>query len=364
MKRFQHHCKDFYQHLKSHETGVYMPKWYEFELGKAADILTRELFKLKEEETFIITADTESDERVVEATARAAFSCGAKPMVIWLASALGVGKAADPMLPQEALVGALKGADAWVEFNNQWIFYSTTYDRAMKENSNLRYLCLVGMNADMMVRCIGRVDYPALEKFSAKITDLTKAANEVRITTPAGMDVTFQNSPEKLGGYSMGYAHSPGSHMMGGQIWWRIQNDTINGKIVYDGSVVPPIGLLKEPIELTVEKGDIVKFEGGKEAVEHEAWLRSFNDPNMLKMAHICYGFNPGAKLTGDIVEDERVWGCVEWGIGNMAWRPAASHTDGICLNASVWLDGEQILDKGKSVHPELAEFAKKLGKQ
>jgi 2,5-dihydroxypyridine 5,6-dioxygenase len=341
-----------------------MSKCYEFELGKAADILTRELFKLKEGETFVITADTESDMRVVEATARAAFSCGAKPMVIWTVSPLGVGKAADPMLPHDALVGALKGADAWVEFNNQWIFYSTTYDTAMKENKNLRYLCLVGMNADMMVRCIGRVDLEALEGYMARITDLTKNAKDVRITSPARMDIAFQNRDPGRGGYSLGYADTPGAHMMGGQIYWGIQLETVNGRIVYDGSLVPPIGLLKEPVTLVVEKGDIVGFEGGKEAVEYEAWLRSFDDPNMLKMAHICYGFNPGAKLTGDIVEDERIWGCVEWGIGNMGWRPAASHSDGICLNVSVWLDGEQILDKGKSVHPELAELAKKLGKQ
>ena len=117
-----------------------MVKRYEFELGKAADILTRELFKLKVGETFIITADTESDMRVVEAMARAAFACGAKPMVIWTASPMGVGKAADPMLPQDALVGALKGADAWVEFNNQWLLYSTTYDIAMKENPRAEVL--------------------------------------------------------------------------------------------------------------------------------------------------------------------------------------------------------------------------------
>ena len=341
-----------------------MVTWYEFELGKAADILTRELFKLKVGETFIITADTESDMRVVEATARAAFACGAKPMVIWTASPMGMGKAADPMLPQDALVGALKGADAWVEFNNQWLLYSTTYDIAMKENPRLRYLCLVGMNVDMMVRRMGRIDYAALERYMEKITDLTKEAREVRITSPAGMDVSFRNSIPGRGGYSLGQADTPGVHMMAGQIWWGIQHETITGRIVYDGSVVPPIGLLKEPITMIIEKGDIVKFEGGKEAVEYEAWLNSFDDPNMLKIAHICYGFNPGAKLTGDIVEDERVWGCVEWGIGNTRWRPAASHSDGICLNASVWLDGKLILDNGKSVHPELAELAKRLGKQ
>lgn len=341
-----------------------MPKLYEFELGKAADILTRELFKLKPGETFVITVDTESDERVVEATARAAFSAGAKPMVIWLASPLGVGKAADPMLPQDALVGALKGADAWVEFNNEWLLYSTPYDIAMKENKKLRYMCLVGMNDDMMVRCVGRIDYPLLGKFLERAANLTRAAREVHITTPAGCDIKFISDPERWLGCDVGYADTPGVHMMAGQIAWCPTPESTNGKIVFDGSIVPPLGLIKGPVTLIVEKGDIVRFEGGKEAMEFENWLKSFNDPNMSKMAHICYGFNPGAKLTGDIVEDERVWGCTEWGIGNMPWRPAASHTDGICLNSSVWLDGKQILDKGKSIDPEMAELAKKLGKQ
>jgi leucyl aminopeptidase (aminopeptidase T) len=341
-----------------------MPKLYEFELAKAADVLVRELFKLKEGEEFVITADTESDERVVEATASAAFAVGAKPLVIWNASPLGVGKAADPMLPTETLVGALTAADAWVEFNNEWIFYSNTYDRAIKGNKKLRYLCLVGMNADMMVRCVGRIDYPLLEKFLARISRLTVEAKEIHMTTPAGGDVTFKNLPGQKPAYALGYADKPGVYMLGGQIFWGIDLQSLNGKIVFDGSVNPPLGLLKEPIELTVKKGDIIKIEGGREAVEYETWLRSFNDPNMLKIGHVCYGFNPGAKLTGDVVEDERIWGCTEWGIGHMAWRPAASHSDGICLNTSVWLDGKQILDNGKSIDPELAELAKKLGKQ
>ena len=253
--------------------------------------------------------------------------------------------------------------DAWVEFNNQWIFYSATYDRVVAENKKLRYLNLVGMNPDMMVKCIGRVEIPLLEKFLARITNLTKSAKEIHMTTPAGGDVTFKNKPGGRANYALGYADKPGIHMLGGQIFWEIDLESLNGKIVYDGSVNPPLGLLKNPIEMTIEKGDIVRFEGGSEAAEFEAWLKGFNDPNMLKMAHVCYGFNPGAKLTGDVVEDERIWGCTEWGIGNMAWRPAASHTDGICLNTSVWLDGKQLLDKCRSLDSELAKIAKKLGK-
>ena len=351
---------------------------YKYELGKASDILTRELFKLKPGETFVITADTESDPRVVDATASAAFAVGAKPMVIWLASPLGVGEAADPMLPVEALTAVLKEADAWVEFNNKWLLYSTPYNIAMKENKKLRYMNLVGMNASMMTRCIGRIDYPALKEFMEKIIEMTKNAKHVRLTTPAGEDVEFDNAkigdgkPDPthifIGGF--GYADVPGAHMMAGQIGWAPNFESINGTIVFDGSLVPPCGKLEEPVRLTIRAGEIIKVEGGREAREFETWMRSFNHPRMLKLAHLSYGFNPGAKLTGDIVEDERVWGCTEWGVGNIGailirpnGIPAPSHSDGICLNTSIWLDGKQIMEEGRQIDPDLAKLAQKLGK-
>ena len=347
-----------------------MSYYYEYELGKAAKILCEDLFKLKPGETFVITADTESDDRVVNATARAAFACDAKPMVIYTASPLGVGKAADPMLPLESLTAALLKADAWVEFNNQWLLYSTPYDIAMKENKKLRHQCLVGMNVDMMVRNIGRVDYPNLEKFMKLATKKTLSAKHMRITTPAGTDVEFNNEPGRKPIMELGYADTPGSHMMAGQIGWSPNFESINGTIVFDGSLVPPIiGILKEPVRLTIKKGEVVKIEGGKEAAEYEKWLKSFNHPQMLKLAHVCYGFNPGARLTGDILEDERVWGGTEWGIGNVGailvpgGISGPSHTDGICLNSSVWLDGVQTMDKGQVLDQELKKLAEKLGK-
>jgi len=347
-----------------------MSYYYEYELGKAAKILCEDLFKLKPGETFVITADTECEKRVIDATATAAFACDAKPMVIYTASPLGVGKAADPMLPLESLTAALLKADAWVEFNNKWLLYSTPYDIAMKENKKLRHLCLVGMNVDMMVRNIGRVDYPNLEKFMKLVTKKTLSAKHIRITTPAGTDVEFNNEPGRKPIMELGYADTPGSHMMAGQIGWSPNFESINGTIVFDGSLVPPIvGILKEPVRLTIKKGEIVKIEGGKEATEYEKWLKSFNHPQMLKLAHVCYGFNPGARLTGDILEDERVWGGTEWGLGNVGailvpgGISGPSHTDGICLNSSVWLDGVQIMDKGQLLDPELKKLAEKLGK-
>ncbi len=342
-----------------------MAKLYEYELGKAADILMGDMFALKPGEAVVISADTESDERVVDAAARSAFALGAKPVVIWLPAAKGVGKAADPMLPVDVLAGALCHADAWVEFNNKWLLYSTPFEIAMKKNARLRYLCLVGMDADLMIRVIGRVNKELLAGFLHRVADMTGSAKTMKITTPAGCNLVFEMEPKHKLSCDDGRAQVPGMHMLAGQICFIPKLDSINGTLVFDGSLMPPCGLLKEPVVMKVERGRITDIDGGSQAAEFKAWLESFDDPNMFRLAHGCYGFNPGAKLTGNILEDERVWGCTEWGMGYLSpidappdGIDAKSHTDGICLNSSVWLDGEIIMERGLVVHPELKAMA------
>lgn len=347
-----------------------MPEYFEYELGAAAHKIASELFKLKIGETLVITADTESDRRAVDALATAAFTVGAKPMVVWMPSPLGVGKAADPMLPLEPLTAALKATDAWVEFNNKYLLYSTPFEIAVRENKKLRYMNLSGMNVDMLVRTIGRVDMQALKEFQGKLAGMVKAAKKIRLTSPAGEDVEMDFDPKGPVVNDVGFADTPGPHFLSGQLTPGYSS-SVNGIIAFDGSVVPPIGLVKEPVKLHVRNGRVERIEGGKDALTLDTWLRSFDDPSMFRVAHLSFGSNPGAKLTGNIVEDERVWGSTEWGLGYVGpdltndGKPitAASHTDGICLNTSVWLDELQVFDKGRLVHRELAGLAKKLGK-
>jgi 2,5-dihydroxypyridine 5,6-dioxygenase len=345
-----------------------MTQIYGYELVKAASILANDMFHLKSGETFIITADTQSDMRVVHATAAAAHAVGAKPMVIILAAPLGVGKAADSMLPIEPLTAALSAADAWVEFNEQWLLYSTPFERAMSQNKKLRYMCLVGMTVDMMVRLIGRVDAALLSKFLQKVTDMTQKAKMMRITTPAGNDLSYNFLADRKISCDDGLAETPGMHFMGGQICFVPDFDSINGMLVFDGTIAPPCGFLKEPVFLKVEKGRVVNISGGRQAGELRTWLESFDDPNMFRLAHGCYGFNPGAKLCGNVLEDERIWGSTEWGLGYLSpvdappdGIQAKSHMDGICLASTVWLDGVMVVDNGVVVYPELKPMADQL---
>lgn len=351
---------------------------YEMELTNACLKLLRDSFKVQPGEIVGITVDTESSMEVADATAQAAVILGAKPVVIKIPAPRGCGKAGDPDFPIKTLVGALNNVDVWVEYNNQWIFYSTVYDRVVKENKDLRYMCLVGATPGMMMRNIGKVNIPLLGQFIRKVTELTKQTKHMRITTPAGMDVEFDNMPGREVCPADGIVNKGEVRMLIGQIGWAPKFDTINGVIVVDGIMSPAVkGHLDKPIKVFVEKGKIVKVEGGTSASQFEAWLKSFNDPNMYNVAHACYGVGPYAELTGngDICEDERIWGCSEWGFGNVGavltqpdipdGIPAASHTDGICLNSTVYLDGKLLFKEGQIVGPtdELVKMARKLGK-
>jgi leucyl aminopeptidase (aminopeptidase T) len=345
-----------------------MTQVFEYELVNAASILVNDMLKLRPGETIVITADTQSDMRVVHATAAAAHTAGAKPMVILLAAPMGVGKAADPMLPIEPLTAALSVADSWVEFNEQWLLYSTPFERTMAVNKKLRYMCLVGMTVDMMVRLIGRVDAELLSVFLKKITEMTQNAKTMRIATPAGNDLSFNLIAERKLSCDDGLADTPGMHFMGGQIAFVPDFESINGMLVFDGTIAPPCGFLKEPVFLKVENGRVVNISGGRQAEELRKWLESFDDPNMYRLAHGCYGFNPGAKLCGNVLEDERIWGSTEWGMGYLSpvdappdGIQAKSHMDGICLDSTVWLDGNLVVKDGVVIHPDLKALADKL---
>lgn len=338
------------------------------ELESAAKKLIEEIFAVRTGETVTITTDYDSNMTVTRAVADAVQNAGAHAVIIQCPTPGSVGKAADPDLPVEVLSAALSATDVWIEFNHQWLLYSTPYERATVENKKLRYMCLVDFNEDLLIRTVGRVDTPQLQIFMRRVAELTRNAKTMHVTTPAGTDVRFEIDPVHYVACDCGDASFPAVHMLTGQINVVPRFGSIQGTIVFDGCVTPPFGRIPdEPIRLTVEDGIITAVDGGEDARTYEAYLRNFNDPGMLKMAHISYGFNPGAQLTGNIVEDERVWGATEWGIGYVSdvdappsGQDAVSHTDGICLRSTVWLDERCILREGAVIDPELAALSPK----
>jgi leucyl aminopeptidase (aminopeptidase T) len=264
--------------------------------------------------------------------------------------------------PPKPVSSAALGADIWFNFSVAYQLYSPAFHQAI-ENGCI-YVELTGMDVDMLVRTIGQVDYPPMQKMASVLYDLSQAAKTVRLTAPAGTDLSmkvdpagdlFWEDPPTEGGYPQ---------MLGGQSGFMAFRESYQGVLVIDGTIWPPssLGILQNPVRLEIESGYIKKIEGGAEALAYERWLGSFDHPEAYLMDHACYGFNPGVmKPTGRILEDERVFGCMQFGIGATEYGSPA-HSDGVVLNPSVWLDDVQIEKEGVYVHPTLTELCRQMG--
>lgn len=334
----------------------------------SAEVLVRELLKVREGESFAITADTLTDPDVMEAIDRAARCAGAKTLLVLTPSPDGVSLAADRDLPVDVLQELLSHADVWVELNVRWLLYSTPYYYAKKKNPSLRHMCLTGTNADTLIRCVGEVNYPKMREFSEILRDKIKGTENVRMVSPEGDEISFRNVKGRPLSCKLGDASVPGTHLFVGQIGWTPDLDSVNGVICLDGSVAPDIGIIQSPVKILVEKGEIRSIEGGTDAKRYEEWLKSFDHPQMLKVSHAGIGFHPGARLMGDILQDQRIWGSTTWGFGSIGAGllppdgvPAPSHSDAVSLNTDIYLDGKALWLHGEIVDEELKQFANGL---
>lgn len=339
-------------------------EYLSFELGLAARKLVEQNMLTKPGENVVITADTSTDWRVVEATAKAAYAAEAVPSVIWYDT-----RPTACVEPPAPVAAAVAKADVWIEFAYAYIQHTPAWRAAMAAGA--RYICLTGMDTEMIVKTLGRVNTPKLIALGETLRQLVEAANEVRVTSPGGTDLLAYNQGRKVR-QSGKLADTKGEPvMLGGQVSWCPMEETINGRLVFDGALWPPmeLGLLRNPVAVTIEKGAITKIEGGTEAKTFERWMKGFNDEKMYWLAHFSLGFNPGVtRPTGRIVEDERVFGCIEMGIGSQGaqirgktWA-AASHTDGIVLNPTIKLDGMTLEQDGVYLHPRVVDACRELG--
>ena len=93
-----------------------------------------------------------------------------------------------------------------------------------------------------------------------------KYSEKVRVTTPAGTDLECDNEPGRDYVTADGFVRKNDIKMFPGQISWSPNFESVNGVLVVDGTLSPPIGALQGPVKFYIEKGYIKKIEGGRDA--------------------------------------------------------------------------------------------------
>jgi leucyl aminopeptidase (aminopeptidase T) len=199
-----------------------------------------------------------------------------------------------------------------------------------------------GMNAD----------YNAISKRSIKLKKILEKGKQIKVTAPAGTDITFDIAG-RTAIASKGLFHKKGEsgNLPTGETFLAPVEGTANGVFVADGSFAG-LGLMKNTkIKVEVKNGFATKITGGKPAQKLNAMLDEVGK-RARNIAEFGIGTNDSAKLSGVLLEDEKVMGTVHIALGNNVTMGGTFnvpiHVDGVIKKPTVWMDGKLLMKDGK----------------
>ncbi len=199
------------------------------------------------------------------------------------------------------------------------------------------------------------IDYKVLDNRCRRLQEIL-ADKTVRVTSELGTDVSFSLKGRKFV-IDNGDLSRPGLHgnVPAGEIYTAPVEDAMDGRLVIDGSV-GSLGMVERPFRIRLEGGVIKDLQpiGGKGRVfEKFAEICEFDAPATKTVGEFGIGLNPGAKIIGNMLIDEKVEGTVHFAFGDSYGLGRSSsefHTDLLITNPSIFVEGECIMDKGKFV--------------
>lgn len=197
------------------------------------------------------------------------------------------------------------------------------------------------------------VNYKPFQATHEKLKQLFDDTEEIHITTDAGTDLYYNikgiNGIAADGNYTV---PGSGGNLPAGEVYAPPNGKRIDGKVVIDGSSRVQNGtiLIKEPITIKVEDGNITEISGAEEAKQLENtlnWAASVakHPGSVRRICELGIGLNPKAKIIGATIVDDKVLGTSHIGIGSNYWFGgsifAIIHLDQVFKNPKIYFDGK-----------------------
>jgi len=297
----------------------------------------------KEDEELLIVADEKTSE-LGYSFAVAGRECGFKTVYVE-APAQTKGE------PPATVSAAMASAD--VEFLLTSMSYSHVKARLAATEKGVRIASMPMLNTHIAENYLD-ADYPFIKKVSVQLVDIMNGAKTVRVVTEKGTDVTLAIEG-RTAIADTGQLTEKGAmgNLPAGETFVAPLENAGEGKIVVDGCIAY-LGPVKDEVTLTLKDGCIVSIEGNESAADLKAFLED-KDDEAMGIAEFGIGTNPGAKIIGHPLVDEKVWGTIHIAFGNNATvggkRESNIHYDCIINDPTVWVDDIMIMDKGKHIY-------------
>jgi len=230
---------------------------------------------------------------------------------------------------------------------------SLTHTNARRNASALgaRIATFPGITEDIMIRGLN-ADYNRIAALTIKLQKIMNNVNIVRVTSAIGTDITMNISGRKALP-SKGLFHKKGEsgNLPTGEAYIAPLEGKTNGVFFVDGSMAG-IGVVKaKPIRIEVKDGYAVNVSGGNQAKKLDDTLNKF-DKLARNIAEFGIGTNYKAKLSGVLLEDEKVMGTIHIALGDNKSMgglvDVPIHLDGVVKKPTVYFDEKMIMKNGK----------------
>ena len=316
------------------------------QMMRGARILMDDCASVKPGETVLIVTDTKLVE-IGQILIDAAYEREAEPILTVIKP-----RDWDGQEPPKPVAEAMKQAD--VVFAP--VSKSITHTRAVKEAAaaGSRILVMTAFTPRLMISGGIEADFRAQRPYCERLAELFTAADKVRLTTPAGTDLTMSATGRQGNALTcMVDRHGLFSPVPNIEANFSPLEGSAEGTIVVDASIpYIGIGLLEEPITMKVEGGFITDIQGGRQAETLKEDLEAKDDPNVYNIAELGVGLNPMSEMTGIMLDDEGVLGSAHIGIGTNITLggnlKAPIHYDLVIWRPTIELDGEAIIVDGE----------------
>lgn len=294
-------------------------------------------------EKFLVLYD-ETTEKIGESLFKAAAELGAQPIALKLPVMERNG-----MEPEERAIAAMLASDVVVAP----LGISITHTQARKKAvaAGVRLATMPRITEDMFFNGPITADYEQVAELTRQVAELLDKAKSAELITGSEGQYRLTMSLEGRPGMpSTGLYREKGQsgNLPSGEGYIAPVEGTAEGQVCIDGSFVG-FGILEEPVLLTFEAGLLTKAEGsiGDKLL---AMLGEGEKPRNL--AELGIGTNDKARVTGVILEDEKIYGTVHIALGSNdtfgGTVAAGIHVDGVMRRPLLKLDGQVIVQDGQ----------------
>jgi leucyl aminopeptidase (aminopeptidase T) len=247
--------------------------------------------------------------------------------------------------PPRPVAGALAACDVFMAPTTRSLSHTGARKRA--SDAGARGATMPGVTEDMLARMMA-VDFDAMTARSRAVAALLTQSDSAHLTCPRGSDFTIDLAGRQ-GIADDGALTDRGAfgNLPCGEGF--ISPCGGEGTIVVSGSLAS-LGLANEPVTLTVKDGRLTRAEGGL-GPRFIGLLRAAGE-HATNLAELGIGTNECARLTGMILEDEKILGTAHVafgasaGIGGTVSVPI--HLDVVILEPTLDIGGERVLDGGR----------------